>query len=134
LKLQIGIDGKSYEVEVEIIEDDAAPRHPAYIPPQASAAAMPTNVALPAAPKKSAGPAEPSNVDESKVCRSPIAGMVVKVVAQPGQTIQPNDMLMVLEAMKMETNVTSPVGGKVKNITVNNGDAVQLNQILAEFE
>jgi methylmalonyl-CoA carboxyltransferase small subunit len=134
LKLQIGIDGKSYEVEVEIIEDDAAPRHPAYVPPQASAAAMPTNVALPAAPKQPAGPAEPSNVDESKVCRSPIAGMVVKVAAQPDQTIQTNDLLLVLEAMKMETNVTSPVGGKVKNITVNNGDAVQLNQILVEFE
>jgi methylmalonyl-CoA carboxyltransferase small subunit len=133
LKLQIGIDGKSYEVEVEIIEDDAAPRGPAYVPPQASAAAMPSSVALPAAPKP-AGPAEPSNVDEAKVCRSPIAGMVLKVVAQPGQTIQTNDMLMVLEAMKMETNVTAPVGGKVKNITVNNGDAVRLNQILVEFE
>src|SRR5205807_6020645 len=51
--------------------------------------------------------------DESKVCRSPIAGVVVRGSAQVGQTIQVNDVLLVLEAMKMETVITSPVAGKV---------------------
>ena len=72
--------------------------------------------------------------DEAKVCRSPIAGMVTRVNVQPGQQIQPNDLLLVLEAMKMETNVTSPVAGKVKNVKVAQGDGVQLNQVLVEFE
>jgi len=40
----------------------------------------------------------------------------------------------VLEAMKMETNVTAPVSGKVKSVRVQAEDAVKVNQILAEFE
>ena len=54
------------------------------------------------------------NVNEEKVCRSPVAGVVIKVNVEPGQAIQANDLMMVLEAMKMETNVTAPVAGKVK--------------------
>jgi methylmalonyl-CoA carboxyltransferase small subunit len=73
-------------------------------------------------------------VDEAKVCRSPIAGMVTRVNVQAGQQIQANDLLLVLEAMKMETNVTSPVAGKIKDIRVAQGDGVQLNQVLVEFE
>jgi methylmalonyl-CoA carboxyltransferase small subunit len=131
MKLQIGIDGKSYEVEVEITEEDNAPR-PAYLPPQAPATAVPSRAgAAPVQPKVAAPEAV---ADESKVCRSPIAGVVIRVNAQVGQQIQPNDLLLVLEAMKMETNVTAPVAGKVKNITVQPGDAVQLNQVLVELE
>jgi methylmalonyl-CoA carboxyltransferase small subunit len=129
LKLQIGIDGKTYDVEVEITEDDTAPK-PHYIPPRGSA------TVLPAGPPATAAhaPVHEGAVDESKVCRSPIAGMVTRVNVQPGQQIQPNDLLLVLEAMKMETNVTSPVAGKVKTVTVAQSDGVQLHQILVEFE
>jgi len=42
--------------------------------------------------------------------------------------------MIVLEAMKMETNVTAPVAGKVKSVNVQPGDAVKVNQILVEFE
>jgi methylmalonyl-CoA carboxyltransferase small subunit len=73
-------------------------------------------------------------VHEDKVCRSPIAGIVVKVTAQPGQSIQTGDTLLVLEAMKMETNITAPVSGKVLKINVGQGDAVQGGQVLVEFE
>ena len=59
--------------------------------------------------------------DESKVCRSPIAGVIVRCNAQTGQQIQPDDLLLVVEAMKMETNVTAPLAGTVKNIRVTTG-------------
>ena len=130
MKLQIGIDGKSYEVEVEITQDDAAPR-PHYIPAQPTATVL--SAAAPAAGVPEAA-ADASVADETKVCRSPIAGMVTRVNVQPGQQIEPNDLLLVLEAMKMEANVTSPVAGKVKNVTVAQGDGVQLHQVLVEFE
>jgi len=130
LKLQIGIDGKTYEVEVEITEDDTAPK-PHYMPPRASATVVAAAPVATGAPK-AAAPEEVA--DEGKVCRSPIAGMVTRVNVQPGQQIQPNDLLLVLEAMKMETNVTSPVAGKVKRVTVAQSDGVQLNQVLVEFE
>ena len=131
MKLQIGIDGKQYEVEVEITEDDTAPK-PHYIP------AHPAATVLTAPTASQGGGAKPvadeGPVDETKVCRSPIAGMVTRVNVQEGQQIQPNDLLLVLEAMKMETNVTSPAAGKVKKVRVAQGDGVQLNQILVEFE
>ncbi len=130
MKLQIEIDGKSYEVEVEITEDDAAPR-PHYIPAQPTATVLTAAGPAAGAPKAEA---DASVADETKVCRSPIAGMVTRVNVQPGQQIQPNDLLLVLEAMKMEANVTSPVAGKVKDVTVAQGDSVQLQQVLVEFE
>ncbi len=130
MKLKIGIDGKSYEVEVEITEDDSAPK-PHYIPAQAP-------IVLSAAPLPGAAAPRPAAdegpVDEAKVCRSPIAGMVTRVNVHEGQQIRPNDLLLVLEAMKMETNVTSPVAGTVKKVRVAQSDGVQLHQILVEFE
>jgi methylmalonyl-CoA carboxyltransferase small subunit len=133
LKLKITIDGKAYEVDVEVTEDDrqAAPQGTYY--GGASAPVSMPPVAAP--PMPGAGAAAPSgDVAEDKVCRSPIAGIVVRVIAQPGQQVEPNDPLMVLEAMKMETNITSPAKAKIKAINANAGDAVQINQVLVEFE
>ena len=58
----------------------------------------------------------------------------MKINAQVGQQLQANDLLLVLEAMKMETNVTAPVAGKVKAIRVEPGSAVQVDEVLVEFE
>jgi biotin carboxyl carrier protein len=129
MKLRITVDQKTYEVDVEVAEDDRAPASPAhaYIP------AAPTAVPSAPPPPPRANAPE-SNVAEDKVCRSPVAGVVVRVNAQTGQQIQANDPLLVLEAMKMETNITSPVAGKVKAINANVGDGVQVGQVLVEFE
>ncbi|MGC9951768.1 MAG: acetyl-CoA carboxylase biotin carboxyl carrier protein subunit [Bryobacteraceae bacterium] len=128
MKLRITVDQKTYEVDVEVAEDDRAPAGTphAYIP------AAPT--ALPSMPPPPRAAAPESNVVEDKVCRSPVAGIVVRVNAQMGQQIQANDPLLVLEAMKMETNITSPVAGKVKAINASVGDGVQVGQVLVEFE
>jgi methylmalonyl-CoA carboxyltransferase small subunit len=74
------------------------------------------------------------DADESKVCRSPVAGIVVRVCVQAGEELQLDDLLVVLEAMKMETSVTAPIAGKVKSVNAAPGEAVKLNQILVEFE
>ena len=129
MKLQIGIDGSTYEVEVEVLEDDTAVRTPGYLPPH------PIPLTVPPAPAPAVKPAaETTTADEAKVCRSPVAGVVLRVVSPPGQQLQPNDLMLVLEAMKMETNVTAPAAGKVKAVNVKAGDAVKVNQILVEFE
>ena len=132
MKLQIGIDGKNYEVDVEVLEDDAAPRTPGYLPSFPGSATVPS-VPVATAPRP-APAAEDANVDEAKVCRSPVAGVVLRVNVKPGQVLQPNDLMIVLEAMKMETNVTAPNAGKVKKVSAQSGDAVKVNQILVEFE
>ena len=53
---------------------------------------------------------------------------------QPGEELQLDDLLVVLEAMKMQTSVTAPIAGKVKSVKVAPGEAVKLSQILVEFE
>jgi methylmalonyl-CoA carboxyltransferase small subunit len=129
LKLKIGIDGNEYVIDIEVLEDDSA--GPVYLAPHGQPTTVqPVTVASPEA----GAAASDKNVNEAKVCRSPVAGVVVKLNVQPGQTLQTNDLMMVLEAMKMETNITAPVAGKIKKINVAHGDGVKVNQILVEFE
>ncbi len=128
MKLKLTVDGKVYEVEVEVAEPE--PPQPGYVPP--SGPGRSATPGVPAAP--TAGPAPSASVDEAKVCRSPISGVVVRVDAQVGQTVQPNDVLMVLEAMKMETVITAPRPGKVAKLSANPGDSVKGGQVLVEFE
>ncbi len=130
MKLKITLDSKVYEVEVEATEPEPEPLPPSGYIMQPGVARVPAP-----APAASHGKAAGNeNVDESKVCRSPINGIVVKISAQVGQQIQPGDTLLVLEAMKMETNITAPVAGKISKINVNGGDGVQAGQVLVEFE
>jgi biotin carboxyl carrier protein len=131
LKLKITVNGKVYEVDVEVFEPE--PPHPAYVPP-AGHARVPAAAATPGPPAATAPSPASSAADESKVCRSPIAGTVARVPVQVGQTINVNDVLMVLEAMKMETVITAPIAGKVAKIDAKGGDFVQGGQILVEFE
>lgn len=60
-----------------------------------------------------------------------IPGKVISVVAQSGQTVQEGEIIIVLEAMKMEMEITAPVSGTVNNITVNTGDQIIAGQTLA---
>jgi len=131
LKLQIGIDGKSYEVEVEITEDDTAPK-PHYIPAQAAPTVL--SAAPPAAGAGARKPAvDEGPVDEDKVCRSPIAGMVTRVNVQEGQQIQPNDLLLVLEAMKMELTLSAPIAGTIETVRHAVDDMVEEGAELITF-
>jgi methylmalonyl-CoA carboxyltransferase small subunit len=130
LKLQIGIDGKSYEVEVEVLEDDAKPHQPSYAPQQAQAAVQ----ATPVAGAQTKAPAVEESAGDDKLCRSPVTGIVIKVNVEPGQAIEANQPIMVLEAMKMETNVTAQSAGKVKNVRVAQGDSVKVGQVVVEFD
>ena len=129
MKLQIGIDGKTYEVEIEVLEDDAAPRMPNYGPyPVVTATLQSAPTAAP----------QPETVAETaaddKLCRSPVAGVVIKVNVEPGQTMRADELMIVLEAMKMESNVTASRPGKVKSVRVAQGDSVKANQVVVEFE
>jgi methylmalonyl-CoA carboxyltransferase small subunit len=127
VKLKLTVDGKVYEVDVEVAEPEQP--HPGYIPPAGQVRRE--SVASSAAPAQSSSE---QVVDESKVCRSPIAGVVVQAPVQVGQSIQVNDILLVLEAMKMETQITAPIAGKVARINAAVGDSVRPKQVLIEFE
>jgi methylmalonyl-CoA carboxyltransferase small subunit len=128
VKLKITIENKTYEVDVEASEPEA----PA--PPPRGYTVESAPLRVPAAPPAPAPAVASGPVNEDKVCRSPISGIVVRVAAQPGQSIQTGDILLVLEAMKMETNITAPMAGKIASIKVNAGDSVQAGMVLVEFD
>ena len=132
MKLQISVDNKLYEVDVEIPEERDPRYLNGYVPPYSpvSRVTVPPVVSQ-TSPPSTGGATTPA---DGKVCRSPMAGVVVQINVQLGQQIQEHDLLMVLEAMKMETNITAPVSGKVKAINVNAGDAVAKDQVVVEFE
>jgi methylmalonyl-CoA carboxyltransferase small subunit len=131
VKLKIAVDGKTYEVEVEVAEEERPFLGTGGYMPMPGAAHVPAHAPTPAAP-----PADPGApvANEDKVCRSPIAGVVVRVHAQAGQALQVGDPLVVLEAMKMETHITAPVATKVAKLNVAVGDSVKSGQVIAEFE
>jgi methylmalonyl-CoA carboxyltransferase small subunit len=129
LKIQIVIAGKAYEVEVDVEGEERQPGMPDSL--RHEAAPLQSKL-VPTAPRPKSDSKDAA--DESRVCRSPVAGIVVRVCVQPAQPFQLDDLLVVLEAMKMETSVTAPIAGKVKSVKVAPGDAVKLNQVLIEFE
>jgi len=124
LKLQITIDGKAYAVDVEVLEDEDNQQTPTYSSYHAA---------------RGEGSGFGQNAGGvwdayGKTCRSPVMGLAIRVNVEPGQIVEAGALILVLEAMKMETNVTAPHAGTVKNVHVKPGDPVKTNQVLMEFE
>ena len=129
MKLRITIDGKTYEAEVEILEDEES-EHP-YVPYTPAPASF-TPAPMPFTPAPA--PVIDTSRDGGKVCRSPVTGLVIQVNVEPGQSVEANDVLMVLEAMKMENQVTATHAATVKSVSVVPGNSVKVHQVLVEFE
>ena len=126
MKLQITIDGRAYEVDVEVLEDEESAPAPNY-----AHAAHANNAHAAGAHAQDHSAAWDA---EGRICRSPVMGLVIKVNVKPGQTVEAGELVLVLEAMKMETNLTAPRAATVKSVHVAVGDPAKLNQVLLEFE
>ncbi len=72
--------------------------------------------------------------DLQDALRSPLPGTIVDIVVKPGDEVKEGDSLVVLEAMKMDNNLTAEKDGKVKEILVQVGEAVKENTPLVTFE
>ena len=66
--------------------------------------------------------------------RAPLAGKIVKVEIAAGATIEEDDEILVIEAMKMETPMYAPCSGKVSGIHVKEGDKVEEGQLIATVD
>jgi methylmalonyl-CoA carboxyltransferase small subunit len=131
VRLNVKIDGKLYEVDVEAVEPEASvPQTRFFVTGRPSARATAPAAAAPSV----APPSAATSADEGKICRSPASGIVIKTVAKQGQSLQSGETIMVLEAMKMETTITAPGAVKVAKLLVKEGDSVQSGQALVEFE
>src|SRR5450755_272103 len=120
MKLKVTVNGTVYDVAVDV-EEEPKPTLGAFTIGNGGA----VHAATPAATSHLSTPA-----NEEKVLRAPISGTVNKVVAESGAAVAAGDVLLVLEAMKMETEITAPAAGTVAEIAVGAGDAVTGGQIL----
>ena len=125
MRLRITIAGNTYEADVEVLDEEetAAP----YVPPPAPMY-VPT-ISVPA----SAGAAFENDASDG-IRRSPVTGLVIRVPVTAGQTVEAGELLLVVEAMKMETQVTAPRAGTVLKVQVEPGNSVKVNQPLIELE
>ena len=123
MKRQIEINGKTYEVEYDT-DENSSPSAPSVQPAQ--------SIVLPSPPLP--GSFGQADIDESKVCHSPVAGIVARANVEAGHSVQAGEIILVIEAMKMENNLTAPAAAKVKFVTVKAGDTVKVGQIVVEFE
>ncbi len=81
-------------------------------------------VAVPAAAVVQAGPSQPVNV------KAPMPGLVLRIEAKVGDVVKQNQLLMVMEAMKMENEIFAPVAGTIKEIRVKQGEQLSADDVL----
>ncbi len=132
-RLRITVNGVTYEVEVEVLSDDDEPTIGAPIGITAVAPGKSTPSASSPPPPASSPPPNAQAAGPG-VLASPIAGIVADIKVKVGDQVKENDPLVVIEAMKMNSNVSSPVAGKIRSINIKVGDSVRQGQPLLEFE
>lgn len=117
---RITVNGTAYDVAVEELGAGAAP-----------VAAAPV-AAAPVAAAPVAAPAPAAGVSEGSVkIAAPMPGKILAVKANAGQAVKSGDVIMILEAMKMENEITVPQDGTVASINVAVGDSVESGDTLA---
>jgi biotin carboxyl carrier protein len=119
-KYRVNVNGTDYEIELEVMEPGAAPA-PKKAAPKAEA---PKAEAAPAASAASAG---------AGAIKSPMPGTILSVNVSVGDSVKKGQVLMILEAMKMENEIMAPADGKVTAVYVANGASVESGTPLCEL-
>jgi len=136
-KYRVTVSGHTYEVEVEDLgSGGGAVRSAERVAPKAAATAAPT--AGEASPKGAAhaaatAPSAPRPAAKGGVVNSPLPGKVLSVKAQVGQKVKRGDLLLVIEAMKMENEIFAADAGTVRKVHVSSGQSVETGDLLAEL-
>ena len=128
-KFKVTVNGKAYEVEVE--EMGGAPA--AAPAPQAAAAPAQAAPAAPApAPAATPAPAVGGPIPEGALTvKAPMPGKISALKAEAGKAVKRGDIILVLEAMKMQNDITATADGTLHEIRVNPGDNVKTGDVLA---
>ena len=125
MKYVVTINGKQYDVEVEKVSGG-------YKPMSMGAKAAPAAPApAPAAPAPAAPKAAPVSAGDNTVT-SPMPGTILGVKVKEGDAVKAGQLVIILEAMKMETEIVSEVAGSVAAVRVKKGDAVDTDTVLVE--
>ncbi|MGN0151293.1 MAG: biotin/lipoyl-containing protein [Wujia sp.] len=116
---RITVNGTAYDVAVEELGAGAAPAAPVATAPVAAPAP-----AAPAAPAAASGAG-------SIVVSAPMPGKILNVKTNVGASVKKGDVVLILEAMKMENEVVAPEDGTIASINVAAGDSVEAGDTLA---
>lgn len=141
MKYQVKVDGKVFEVEVEKVGGGYQSLTPASLTaapqaPQAPVAQPQAQQVTPApqqaapAPQQAAAPAASGGSGDVV---APMPGTVLKVNVNSGDTVASGDVILILEAMKMENEIVAPCAGKV-TLNVKAGETVDTDALLASVE
>lgn len=139
MKYQVKVDGKIFEVEVEKVGggyqsltpgslNAAGAFQPQAQPVQQQAQPAPA-AAAPAAPAQAPTPAASGSGADGEVV-SPMPGKILKVIADNGAHVEAGDVILILEAMKMENEIVAPIAGTV-SLSVSVGQTVDTDALLA---
>lgn len=127
MKYKVTLNNRVYEVEVEqgdaMLVDEYELAAPAA--PKAPAAAAPVAAAAPAAP------AGPVSMAAGEPVKSPMPGNILKINVSQGQHVEEGDVIMILEAMKMENEIVATKSGTIAQIAVSKGAVVETGTVLA---
>ena len=129
MKYKITLNGRTYEVEVEAGKAMLLDEYEAIAP--APAAAAPA--AAPASAAPAAAPVAAPAAGGQNAVKAPMPGTILKVNVQNGQAVKEGDVLVVLEAMKMENEILAPKAGTVTQVLVAKGSTVDTGAPLVEI-
>ncbi len=125
-KFKVRVDGKEYSVEVESVEEEkdleGTARTQNYSETRPTTGV--TNQAIKSEPLAT----------RDKCVVAPMPGAVVKINCRPGEMVKKGDVIIVLEAMKMENEIHSPMDGLVKDVNVKEGMTVSPEEVMVAFE
>ena len=138
-KYIVRVNGKAYDVEVETVKEGDALKPVPKVPPVQTSEAKPEPV--PAvkpepAPARKPAPApvsKPSSISENSI-PAPMAGTIIKILVKAGDLVKKGDVLLVLEAMKMENDVMASADGKIKSVDVTEGAVINAGDLLITLE